>query len=73
MKISKGIDSTTLAIGVVVKGYKAGKYDICICEVESEIVVNKRMKLIFYRTLKAAVNVDHLSCLFIAKQLSISS
>lgn len=66
MKIFKGTDHTNLPIGVVIKRCEKGKHSIRIGKAKSKIIVDKKMKLIFYHTLKSAIDVDYLG-LFVSK------
>lgn len=66
MKIFKCTDRTTSTIGVVIKRREKGKHSTRVGKPKGEIVVNKGMKLIFYCTLKSAINIYHLG-LFVSK------
>ena len=64
-KIFKCTNSTILTIKVTIKRCKESKYGICICKLKSEIIVDKKMKLIFQYIFKLVIDINYINLLVI--------
>ena len=66
------LTALTSTIGIVIERGEKSKHGVRIGKPKGKIVVDKGMELIFHRTLKSAIHVNHLG-LLISKQLGVSS